>query len=274
MFLTMEYIDGEDLAALLRASAASRRSKGHRDRAPDLRRPGRGARQRRAAPRPQAGQRHDRRPRPGPHHRLRPGRPRRHVRPTCAPGRRPTWRPSSSPARTSRSRATSSRSASCSTRSSPASARSTPTRSRELLRQHDDASAVKPAVRARARSGGRAGRSSAASSTTRRRGRRSRDRGVGGTARRRSAGRGAGRGRDAVAGDGRRRRPGRAGAAGDRPVAAGVRGGVPRRLHRPAQRGLVPSPRADAAVVGGARGSGAAGARPVRLSRRPGGLGR
>ena len=51
----------------------------HRDRAADLRRPRRGARPGRAAPRSQAGQHHARRGWPRPHHRLRPGRPRRHL---------------------------------------------------------------------------------------------------------------------------------------------------------------------------------------------------
>ena len=73
-FLSMEYVDGEDLASLLRRIGRFPQDKATRDRAPDLRRAGRGARARRAAPRPEAGQRHDRRRRPGPHHGLRPGR--------------------------------------------------------------------------------------------------------------------------------------------------------------------------------------------------------
>ena len=100
------------------------------------------------------------------------------------------------------------------------------------LRRDDDRRAAAPArrrrppveraVRALARSRGRArhpalpraGPGDAAGQ---------RDRGVGGAARRRSAGRGARGRRDAVAGDGRGRRPDRAGAAADRPRPGGVR---------------------------------------------------
>ena len=60
-FLTMEYVDGEDLASLLRRIGRLPQDKARRGRAADLRRRRRGARARRAAPRPQAGQRDDRR---------------------------------------------------------------------------------------------------------------------------------------------------------------------------------------------------------------------
>ncbi len=62
------------------AAAAHRappRRQGARDHPPDLRRSRRRARTRRAAPRPQAGQHHDRRPRAGADHGFRPGRARR-----------------------------------------------------------------------------------------------------------------------------------------------------------------------------------------------------
>ena len=73
-FLSMEYVDGEDLASLLRRIGRLPHGQGDRDRAPALRGPRRRARPRRAAPRSQARQRHDRRPRPRAHHRLRPRR--------------------------------------------------------------------------------------------------------------------------------------------------------------------------------------------------------
>ena len=76
----MEYVDGEDLASLLRRIGRLPQGQGDRDRAAALRRSGRRARARRAAPRPEARQHHDRRPGPGPHHRLRPGRARRRDR--------------------------------------------------------------------------------------------------------------------------------------------------------------------------------------------------
>ena len=44
-FLSMEYVDGEDLASLLRRIGRLPADKAHRDRAPALRGPGRGARQ-------------------------------------------------------------------------------------------------------------------------------------------------------------------------------------------------------------------------------------
>ena len=73
-FLSMEYVDGEDLASLLRRIGRLPAGQRDRARAADLRRPRGGARPRRAAPRPEAGQHHDRRQRHGPHHRLRPRR--------------------------------------------------------------------------------------------------------------------------------------------------------------------------------------------------------
>ena len=71
----------------------------------------------RAPPRPEARQRHDRRPRPRADHRLRPRGSRRGAATDGATSRarRPTWRPSSSPGRAPPSRATSTRWASCST---------------------------------------------------------------------------------------------------------------------------------------------------------------
>ena len=65
LFLSMEYVDGEDLASLLQAHRPLARGQGDRDRAAALRRPRGGARARRAAPRPQAGQHHARRPAAG-----------------------------------------------------------------------------------------------------------------------------------------------------------------------------------------------------------------
>ena len=93
-FLSMEYVDGEDLASLLKrigrlpadkaldiARAALRGARG-------------GARQGRAASGPEARQRHDRRPRARAHHGLRPrGRGRARRRRAKSPERRPTWRP-------------------------------------------------------------------------------------------------------------------------------------------------------------------------------------
>ena len=76
-FLSMEYVDGEDLASLLAAHRAAPAGQGDRDRARDVRGSRRGARQGRAAPGPEARQRHDRRPRPREDHRLRSGRRRR-----------------------------------------------------------------------------------------------------------------------------------------------------------------------------------------------------
>ena len=58
-FLSMEYIDGEDLASLLRRIGTAAVGQGCRDSAPALRGACGGARRRRAAPRPQARKRHD-----------------------------------------------------------------------------------------------------------------------------------------------------------------------------------------------------------------------
>src|SRR5712692_9974715 len=62
------------LVALKFLPEAVARGQGGGDRSPVVRRTGRSARKRRAAPRPEALQRHDRRPRQGAHHRFRPGR--------------------------------------------------------------------------------------------------------------------------------------------------------------------------------------------------------
>ena len=96
-FLAMEYVDGEDLASLL-----ARIGRLPPDKALDIARdlcagprgrPREGGR----PPRPQAGQRDDRRPRPRAHHGLRPGGRRRGARArTPPPARRPTCLPSSS----------------------------------------------------------------------------------------------------------------------------------------------------------------------------------
>ena len=53
-FLSMEYVDGEDLASLLRRIGRLPARQGDRDRAPAVRGPRRGAREGRAAPRPEA----------------------------------------------------------------------------------------------------------------------------------------------------------------------------------------------------------------------------
>ena len=131
LFLSMELVDGENLASLAPAHRAAARRQGARHRPPALRRPRRRAREGRPAPRPQARQRDARRPGQRPHHRLRPRRPRRvaprrghplgHARATC--------RPSSSragghgPQRHLRPRPA------CSTSSSPAAAPSRASRS-------------------------------------------------------------------------------------------------------------------------------------------------
>ena len=91
-----------------------------RDRAPALRRARGRARPGRPAPRPQARERHARRPRQGAHHRLRPGRLAASIRarrPLAA--RPPTWRRAARGRRGHDRAATSTRSASCSTSSSP-----------------------------------------------------------------------------------------------------------------------------------------------------------
>ena len=63
-FLSMEYVDGEDLASLLRRIGRLPADKALEIARAALRGPRRRARHGRAASRPQAGQRHDRRPRP------------------------------------------------------------------------------------------------------------------------------------------------------------------------------------------------------------------
>ena len=70
---------GPRLAAAA-ASGVCRGDKARRDRAPALRGPGRRSRAGRAPPRPEAGERDDRRPGQGAHHRLRPGAARRELR--------------------------------------------------------------------------------------------------------------------------------------------------------------------------------------------------
>ena len=73
VFLSMEYVDGEDLAVAAAAHRPAVAGQGGRDGPTAVRGAGRGARQGRAPPRPQAGQRHDRRPRPRAAGRLRAG---------------------------------------------------------------------------------------------------------------------------------------------------------------------------------------------------------
>ena len=119
--------------------------------------PGGGARQGRAAPRPQAGQRHDRRHGPRPARGLRPRRcvdarvgrrARGHAGLHGAGAVRAAAGDASSP--------TSTRSASCSTRCSPASRRSPGTTVGELARQHRESDAdAAHAARRRHRSAGR-----------------------------------------------------------------------------------------------------------------------
>ena len=242
----------------------------HRDRAPDLRRPGRGARLRRAAPRSQAGQHHARRGRPRPHHRLRPGRPRRHLH------RHPIRDAGLHGARAARRQGRESA-------ERPLLARPRPLRDlhgQARLRGDDDRRAAaharrrRPGVaqrRARAGSGGRA-RDPALPLARSDRAAGERDRGVRGAARRRSAGRGARRRRDAVAGDGRRRRPHGRGAAAHRPRRRWPRSSSASRvlvgLRRPRR---LPPLRAGGAVGTGARVSRPPGDRAARL---PGDAGR
>ena len=73
-FFTMEYVDGEDLASLLRRIGRSAAGQGGRYRASTLRRIGCGTREGSTASRSEAGQHHARRARAGRHDRLRPGR--------------------------------------------------------------------------------------------------------------------------------------------------------------------------------------------------------
>ena len=106
VFLSMEYVDGEDLASLLRRIGRLPPDKGARDRAQAVRGPGRRARERRPAPRSEARERHARRARAGAHHRLRPRRARRRRQRgrRARAARPPTWRPSSSRAKRSTTR--------------------------------------------------------------------------------------------------------------------------------------------------------------------------
>ena len=70
-FLTMEYVDGEDLASLLRRIGRTAARQGGADRTAALRWHRGRARTRRDSSRPETGQRDDRRPGRRPHHRLR-----------------------------------------------------------------------------------------------------------------------------------------------------------------------------------------------------------
>ena len=93
-FLSMEYVDGEDLASLLRRIGrfpVERVARDRRGRSAPAWPPRTSAA---SPPRSEAGERDARRHRQGPHHRLRAGgrQPARRF----APARRPTWRPSSS----------------------------------------------------------------------------------------------------------------------------------------------------------------------------------
>ena len=65
-FIAMEYVDGEDLKSLLRRIGRLPGDKAVEIARQIVRRAGRGAREGRAAPRSEAGQRDDRRPRPTP----------------------------------------------------------------------------------------------------------------------------------------------------------------------------------------------------------------
>ena len=94
-FLSMEFVDGEDLASLLR-----RIGRLPADKAVEIAREicaglARHPRPRRAPSRPQARERDDRRARPRAHHRLRAGRAAeaRPAIPRRSPARPPTWRP-------------------------------------------------------------------------------------------------------------------------------------------------------------------------------------
>ena len=98
-FLSMEYIDGEDLASLLPAHRLPRHREGARHRAAARGRTGRSARARRPASRSETSQRDDRRTRPCAHHRLRPGgrgdrrsAGRRNQRHASSIWRRSSWR--------------------------------------------------------------------------------------------------------------------------------------------------------------------------------------
>ena len=96
VFFSMELVQGEDLAALLRRVGRLPSEKVVEIAPPALRRSGGRARAGRAAPRPEAGQRPHRRRRPRADHRLRHRRLARADAATHArPARPATWRPSS-----------------------------------------------------------------------------------------------------------------------------------------------------------------------------------
>ena len=173
----MEYVDGEDLASLLR-----RIGRFPQDKAIEVARQicagrRRRARARRAAPRSEAGQRDDRRRRARPHHRLRPRGDRRQRR--RHPRRHAGLHGAGAARRHARSRraATSTRSAWCCSSCSPASASSRPRTLNELIAaarvgRVADAFVASSAISIRRSSG----RSCAASSASRRSGRRRRSR--------------------------------------------------------------------------------------------------
>ena len=125
VFLSMEFVDGEDLATLLRRIGRLPQDKGVEIARQICAGLAAAHEHRRAASRSQAGQHHARRRRPCAHHRFRPGRARGRHQGRAVRARPPTWRPSSWRAEACRSGATSSRWASCSTKCSRASAPST-----------------------------------------------------------------------------------------------------------------------------------------------------
>ena len=86
-YISMEYVDGEDLGSLLRRIGRLPGDKAIEIARKLVRRPGRRARQGRAAPRLETRQHHDRRPGPGADHGLRLGRPRRTSRRSGDPQR-------------------------------------------------------------------------------------------------------------------------------------------------------------------------------------------
>ena len=117
VFFSMELVEGQDLASLLRHAGRLAPGAGDRDRPAALRRPARGARRGRAAPRPEAGQRPGRPARSRAHHRLRHRRAdgragRTHA---CRHAELHGARAADARRRASRRRRTSTRWASCST---------------------------------------------------------------------------------------------------------------------------------------------------------------
>ena len=107
-FLSMEYHRRRGPERALAPDRPASQGQGDRDRPAALRGAGRRAREGRPAPGPEAGQHHARRAGPGPDHRLwpRPVGLRRESGRRRSRERRPTWRPSSSPAAPRASRAT------------------------------------------------------------------------------------------------------------------------------------------------------------------------